>query len=55
MTWVVLLGILGVCIALAIAGESKKEEKCIAKGGEWHGQYKSEGLCLPKGAVIPLD
>ena len=53
--WIILLGILAACIAGAVYLDSKAEAKCTAKGGEWHPQYKSHGLCLPKGTVIDID
>ena len=51
----ILLAILGVCVGVFYVSESSRKEKCEAKGGEYHPQYKSSGLCLPKGSVIDLD
>jgi hypothetical protein len=39
-------------IALCYANCQRRDE-CKAKGGEWYQPYKSSGVCLKPGTVMP--
>lgn len=53
------LGMIAVAVTLAglvvaaVIQDSEGKERCEARGGYWYHAYKSPGVCLSKGTVLP--